>query len=59
MSANLAANLTATAERTPDAIAMKLDDLELTLRAARRAQRARVAGLLRRASASARATASA
>ena len=46
MSANLAGNLIASAERTPDAVAMKLDDFELTF-AELDERSARVAGLLR------------
>ena len=40
MSANLASNLIASAQRAPDDVAMKLDDLELTFAGTRRAQRA-------------------
>src|SRR4051812_36084862 len=46
MSANLAGNLIASAERTPDAVAMKLDDFELTF-AELDERSARAAGLLR------------
>jgi long-chain acyl-CoA synthetase len=45
MSANLAANLTATVARTPDAVALKLDDLEVTFAQLDNAA-ARVAGHL-------------